>query len=200
MGEQLFHAWISFHIDENTEILDPYVTCIKQVATLLGYGEPQICEVLKSTLLTKLYWVLFPIDDLRQVVETAKRILIKEKIDRQLAGQSSSTQFIYIKDSYNKKVTFYTQDELEDKIDRLTVMMGKLATTDNGSNRQFKPQIYQSKRREQNGDLYDRHNYDQWGYQNRYRSNSRHRKTKVWKNDRGGNFGGNVRMYQHFGR
>ena len=29
-----------------------------------------------------------PIDDLRQVVETAKRILTKEKIDRQLARQS----------------------------------------------------------------------------------------------------------------
>ena len=39
---------------------------------------------------TRLYWVLFPIEDLRQAVETAKRILTKEKIDRQLAGQSSS--------------------------------------------------------------------------------------------------------------
>ena len=39
---------------------------------------------------TRLYLVLFPIEDLSQAVETAKRILIKEKIDRQLAGQSSS--------------------------------------------------------------------------------------------------------------
>ena len=63
------------------------------------------------------------------MVETAKRILTKEKIDRQLAGQSSSTQFMSMKDSYNnKKVTFDTQDGLEDKIDRLTVMMDKLAT------------------------------------------------------------------------
>ena len=35
--EQLFHAWQSFHIDENTETLDAYVTCIRQVTTLLGY-------------------------------------------------------------------------------------------------------------------------------------------------------------------
>ena len=42
-------------------------------------------------------------DDLRQVVETVKRILTKEKIDRLLAGQSSSTPFMSIKDSYNKK-------------------------------------------------------------------------------------------------
>ena len=68
-------------------------THIQQVATLLGYEEPQILEVFKNTLPTKLYWVLFPTDDLRQVVETAKSILTKEMIDRQLAGQSSSTLF-----------------------------------------------------------------------------------------------------------
>ena len=81
------------------------------------------------------------------MVETAKRILTKEKIDRQLARQSSSIPFMSIKDNYNKKVTFDTQDGLQDKIDKLRVMMNKLATRDNGMNRQFKPQIYQSKRR-----------------------------------------------------
>ena len=51
-----------------------YVNCIRQVATLLGYQEPQILEVFKNTIPTKLYWVLFPIMDLRQAVETAKSI------------------------------------------------------------------------------------------------------------------------------
>ena len=51
---------------------------IRQAATLLGYGEPQILEVFKNTLPTKLYWILFGIDDLRQAAETAKRILTKE--------------------------------------------------------------------------------------------------------------------------
>ena len=50
---------------------------IRQVATLLGYDEPQILEVFNTTLLTRLHWVLFPIEDLRQAVETAKRILTK---------------------------------------------------------------------------------------------------------------------------
>ena len=27
--EQLFHAWRSFHFDENTQTLDAYVTCIR---------------------------------------------------------------------------------------------------------------------------------------------------------------------------
>ena len=49
--EQLFHVWRSFPFDENTETVDAYVTHIRQVATLLGYGEPQILKVLKNTLL-----------------------------------------------------------------------------------------------------------------------------------------------------
>ena len=66
--EQLFHAWRSFTFDENTETIDSYVIQIRHVATLLGYGEPQILEVFKNTLPTKLYWILFPIKDLRQAL------------------------------------------------------------------------------------------------------------------------------------
>ena len=82
--EQLFHAWGSFYFDKNVEPLYLYVTYIRQVAILLGYGKSQIVEVFKITLPTKLYWVLFSIENLRQVVETAKRILIKDRqmIDR----------------------------------------------------------------------------------------------------------------------
>ena len=46
----------------------------------------------------KLYWILFPIEDLRQTVETAKRILTKEKLDKQLTGQSSAIPFMNIRD------------------------------------------------------------------------------------------------------
>ena len=70
--EQPFHAWRSFHFDENTESLDTYVTCIRQVATLLGYGKPQVLEVLKNTLPMRLYQVLFPIEHLRLVEELQK--------------------------------------------------------------------------------------------------------------------------------
>ena len=77
--EQLFHVWRSFTFDENTETIDSYVIRIRQVANLLGYGEPQISEVFKNTLPTKLYWILFLIEDLREAVDTAKRILTKEK-------------------------------------------------------------------------------------------------------------------------
>ena len=82
--EQLSHIWRSFHFKENAKTIDVYVHYIRQVTTLVDYQEPQILEVFKNTLPTKLYWVHFLIMDLRQAVETAKRILTKEKIDRQL--------------------------------------------------------------------------------------------------------------------
>ena len=62
--EQYFHIWRSFHYDENTDTIDSYVSKIKQVAALLNYGEPQILELFKNTLPSKLYWILFPISNL----------------------------------------------------------------------------------------------------------------------------------------
>ena len=142
--EQLFHAWRLFNFDENTETIDSYVMQIRQVATPLGYGEPQILEVFKITLPMKLYWILFPIEDLRQAVETAKRILTKEKLDKQLTGQSSASPFMNIRDGRERRVPFSTRDELGDKIDKLTVAMSRLAAKDNHEKRPFKPQIYNS--------------------------------------------------------
>ena len=183
--------WKSFSFDENTETIDAYVTCIRQVAALLGYGESQI------TLPTKLYWTLFPIEDLRQVVETANRIPTKEKLDRQLTRQSLSTPFMSIRDGHDRMVSFDTKEELGDKIDKLAVITGKLATRDSGMGRQFKPQIYQHRGRGQN------RNYNQINYQNRYRSNSGNR--RQYRQDRGrpryeqnyrrGNFRGNMRSF-----
>ena len=120
-------------------MIDAYVNHIRQVDTLLGYQEPQILEVCKNTLPIKLYLVLFPIMDLRQVVETAKRVLMKEKIDRQLAGQISWTPFMNMRDNSSKRVTFDMTDDIEQNIDKLTVMMGKLVTEDEGQSKQFKP-------------------------------------------------------------
>ena len=66
-----------------------------------------------------------------------------------------------IRDSHNRKLSSDTKEELGDKIDKLAVMIGKLATRDSGTGRQFKPQIYQGRGIGQNGSNYDRHNYDQ---------------------------------------
>ena len=82
--------------------------------------------------------------------------MTKEKIDRQLAENTSLMPFMNIKDGYNSKnFTFDIQDSLDEKIDRLTSMMSKLTAQDNDQGKQFKPKIYQSKRTGQTRNFYD---------------------------------------------
>ena len=59
------------------------------------------------------------------------------------------------------------------KIDKLTSMISKLTAQDNNQNKQFKPKIYQGKQRG-----HSKYNCpDHSNYQNKYRSNSRDRRT-----------------------
>ena len=92
--EQYFHVWRSFHFDKNVDTTDTYITRVKQVVALLNYGEPQILEQFKNTLPSKLYYMLYQINDMRTTVETAKRVLTKEKLDKQKIGQSSVSLFM----------------------------------------------------------------------------------------------------------
>ena len=71
--------------------------------------------------------------------------MTKEKLDKQLTGQTSTSPFMSIRDGINRKVSFNTRDELGDKIDKLTVMLGRLTVKDDNGKRPFKPQIYQSR-------------------------------------------------------
>ena len=64
---------------------------------------------------------MFPIEDLRPAVETAKRILTKEKLDKQLPGQVSTSPFMNIREGASRRVSFDTREELGDKIDKVTV-------------------------------------------------------------------------------
>ena len=88
--EQYFHIWRSFHYDENEDTIDSYILKVKQVASLLNYGEPEVLELFKNTLPSKLYGILFPINNLREAIDTAKRVMNKEKLDKQLTGQASN--------------------------------------------------------------------------------------------------------------
>ena len=135
---------------------------------MLGYEEPQILEVFKITIPNRLYWILNPIDNFRVAVETAKRVLTKEKIDRQMSGQSSTMPFMRVsndknyttKNSYRKGVTFDALETIErnrDSIDKLTSFVSKMnVKMDKQCETQYKPQVYQGRRRGQN-----RHEYRQ---------------------------------------
>ena len=69
------------------------------MASLLNYGEPGIFELFKNTLPSKLYWILFPINNLREAIDTAKRVMNKGKLDKQLTGQASNiSPFMKLRD------------------------------------------------------------------------------------------------------
>ena len=52
--------------------MDGYIHKVKQVAALLDYGEPQILELFKNTLPSRLYCILYHINDLRVAVKMEK--------------------------------------------------------------------------------------------------------------------------------
>ena len=113
---------------------------------------------------------MFPIEDLRQAVETTKRILTKEKIDKQLTEQISTSPFMNIRDGTERKVSFNARDKLGEKIDKLTAMMSRLAVKGSNDKRPFKPQIYKSRGSYPQG---PNRTYNQRNFQNRSRLCSR---------------------------
>ena len=143
--EQFFHTWKSFHYDENVETPDTYIIRIKQAARLLGYEDPQVLEVFKNTVPNRLYWVLFSINNLCEVDETAKQFLTKVKIDRQMTGQGT-TPFMKLTEKKRKAVTFDARDTLEKtskNMERMTALMDKMYIKLDQKELPYKPQIYQ---------------------------------------------------------
>ena len=80
-----------------------------------------------------MYSILYPINNLKVVVKIAKRVLTKEKIDRQRMDQSSTSPFMKAsqesKRSCEKGVTFdalKTIEQNSDSIDKLTSLVSKM--------------------------------------------------------------------------
>ena len=128
---------------------------MSQVTAMLNYGEMQILENFKNTLPYQLYSTLINVNNLRDAIDLAKRVLTKEKLDRQLAGQSS-TPFMKVtsnnechfpQNQQKKGVTFDAMETLErnsDCIDRLTSLVSDLTMAMDGKP-QYKPKIYQGR-------------------------------------------------------
>ena len=156
--EQYFHV---FCYDENEDTIDSYILKVKQVASLLNYGEPEILELFKYILPSKLYWILFPINNLREVIDTAKRVMNKEKLDKQLTGQASNiSPFIkLVDDTHSGQQKMLSPQDLE----AISFMMYNMSLQQGKTGKLFKPQVYQRRGRGQ------RHSYDR----DRSRNNSR---------------------------
>ena len=152
--------WRSFCCDENEDTIDSYILKVKQVASLLNYGEPEILELFKNTLPSKLYWILFPINNLREAVDTAKRVMTKEKLDKQLTGQASNiSPFMKLgDDTHSGQQRVLKPQDLE----AISSMMYNVSLQGK-TGKPFKPQVYQRRGRGQ------RKSYDR----DRSRNNSR---------------------------
>ena len=218
--KQLFHAWRTFKFDENTDSIDSYVLRMSQVMAMLNYGEMQILENFKNTLLYRLYSTLINVNNLRDAIDLAKRVLTKEKLDRQLTGQSStpfmkatSNSDSHLPQNHQKKgVTFDAMETLErnsDCIDRLMSLVSDLKMTMDRKQPQYKPKIYQGRSQNQNT---GRQNFtprnrsfsrgrnqggNRGNYNNRnnYRPNYRNRLRGRWNNHRSGDRSGNYPNY-----
>ena len=166
------------------------------MAALLNYGEPQILELFKNTLPNRLYYMLYEINDLRIVVETAKRLLTKEQMDRK-AGQSTASPFMQVSQGISKnknktkkskkKVSFSAVEAIErtrDSIERLASLMDKMDTKLDRREDQYRPRVYQGRGRgcgyRQNNYRSQNRSYSSNQYHNNYRGRGSY-------NNRGGN-------------
>ena len=144
----MFHAWRVFRFDENT---DTYVLRMSQVAAMLNNGEMQILENFKNTLPYQLYSNLINVNNLRDAIDLAKRVLTKDKLDRQLTGQISipfmrvtSNDYHSLYNSNTRGVTFDAMETLErnsDCIDKLTSLVTDMKMTIDRKQSPYKPKI-----------------------------------------------------------
>ena len=94
--------------------------------------------------------MLYQIDNLRIAVETAKRLLTKEKIDKQKTGHSSVSPFMKASQQQNSKksekgVTFSAVEIIKrhsNSIDKLTSLMNKLDMKLDKGEAEYRPKIF----------------------------------------------------------
>ena len=133
---------------------------MSQVVGMLNYGEMQILENFKNTLPYQLYSKLITVNNLRDAIDLAKRVLMKEKLDRQLTGQSS-TPFMRapsndnhsLTNSNKSGVTFDAMETLERNsncIDKLTSLVSNMKMIIDRKQSPYKVRIYQGRSRNQN--------------------------------------------------
>ena len=186
---------------------------------MLNYGEMQILENFKNTLPYRPYLTLINVNNLRDAIDLAKRVFTKDKLDRQLTGQSStpfmkaSSNDSHLPQNHHKKgVTFDAMEMLErnsDCIDRLTLLVSDMKMTMDRKQCPYKPKIYQGRSRNQNVNQQNfaprnrsfsrgrnqggnRGNYNN---RNNYRPNYRNRLRGRWNNHRSGDRSNNYQNY-----
>ena len=179
----------------------------------------QILENFKNTLPYRLYSTLIYVNNLRDAIDLAKRVLTKEKLDRQLTGQSStpfkkaSSNDNHSPQNHHKKgVTFDAMEMLErnsDCIDRLTSLVSSMKMAMDRKQSLYKLKIYQGRSSNQNvcqqnftprNRSFSRGrnqggNIGNYNNRNNYRPNYRNRSRGRWNNHRSGDRSNNYQNY-----
>ena len=159
---------------------------------IVSYWEPQIIELYQNTMPIRFYWIIFSILNSRQTNAVVKREMTKERLDRQLTGKVSATPFMKLKNGKSnsrphsphnlckhRQVTFDKHGSIDQKTDKLSDMMSKMATS-TACSPSNKPYIYQGRRKGQGSNyrgtqqlryrLYSRHRYnDRSSYRQMFR-------------------------------
>ena len=99
--------------------------------------------------------MLYQINDLRTDVETAKRVLTKEKFDKQKMGQTYTSPFMKTSKeskmkSNDKGVSVDALDTIDrhsNSMDKLTSLVSKLDMKLDKQETQYKPNVYQGRKR-----------------------------------------------------
>ena len=125
--------------------------------------------------------MLYQINDLRVAVETAKRLLMKEQIDKQKTGQLSVSPFMKTSLQNSKKsekgVTFCAMEIIKrdgNSIDKLTSLMNMLDMKLDKREAQYRPKIFQN--RGQRQDRYRSRNRSYSRQCGQYNNNNRGRR------------------------
>ena len=150
------------------------------------------------------------VNNLRDAIDLAKRVLTKEKLDRQLTRQTSTPFMkVTINDNHStqnnpkKGVIFDAMGTLERNsncIDRLTSLVSNMKMTIDRKQSPYEPRIYQGRSRNQNMNQQNftprnrsfsrgrnqGGNRGSYNYRNNYRSNYRKRSRDRWNNHRSG--------------
>ena len=103
---------------------------------------------------------LINVNNLRDAIDLAKRVLTKEKLDRQLMGQpptpftrATTNDNLLTQNNHKKGVTFDAMETLERNsncIDRLPSLVSNMKMIIDRKQPLYKPKIYQGRSRNQN--------------------------------------------------
>ena len=151
--EQLFHAWRTFKFDKNTDSIDSL--CFENES---GSSNAKLWRNANFRKLQKHPSIPY---NLRDAIDLAKRVLTKEKLDRQLTGQSStpfmkatSANESHSSQNHQKKGVMFDAMEMLERnsncIDQLTSLVSDLKMTMDRKQPQYKPKIYQGQSQSDN--------------------------------------------------